>query len=287
MIANARMYSVTPAVAELWRQLLGAIAAQAKVDLVFIEHPEPRPITELWRRRDLGAVFMCGLPFARSEPRPEVISAPVPAPAAYGGQPRYWSEFVVREDSGLHALEQTLGCRIAFTTPDSQSGCVAALCYFMDSASLSKTVGQKALYREVIAPQVTPLRALKAVIDGLADVAPIDSFAFHLMRRYRPELTRRVRVIAQTAPTAIPPIVASSPGLLSLETAFVEAHNDPSMRPLLQSLELERFVRPDSASYDLLRQRFKAATAYWATRPFAAAAHPAFAALSGGRLAPV
>jgi hypothetical protein len=51
----------------------------------------------------------------------------------------------------------------------------------------------------------------------------------------------------------------------------------------LQSLELERFARPDPASYGLLRDRFDAATAYWRERPFAAVAHPVFAALSAGR----
>ena len=282
MIANARMYSVTPAVGALWRQLLAAIAARAAVALTVVDHPEPMPISELWRRQDLGAVFMCGLPFARSEPRPVLIAAPVPAPPEFGGQPRYWSEFVVRVDSGFQVLEETLGYRIAFTAPDSQSGCVAALYYFMEASGLLEAAARRPLYKEVIAPQVTPLRALTAVADGLADVAPIDSFAFRLLRRYRPELTDRVRVIAQTTPTAIPPIVATSPMPLSLETAFVEAHNNLSMKPVLQSLELERFAHPDAASYDLVRQRFDAVTDYWRERPFAAVAHPVFAALSAG-----
>jgi ABC-type phosphate/phosphonate transport system substrate-binding protein len=283
MIANARMYSVTPAVAELWRQLLDAIAAQAAVALTVVDHPEPMPINELWRRQDLGAVFMCGLPFARSEPRPALIAAPVPAPPEFGGQPRYWSEFVVRADSGFQVLEETLGYRMAFTAPDSQSGCVAALYYFMEASGLLEAAAQRPLYKEVIAPQITPLRALTAVADGLADVAPIDSFALRLLRKYRPELTCRVRVVGQTGPTAIPPIVATRSGPRSLETAFFEAHNNLSMKPLLQSLELERFARPDPASYGLLRDRFDAATAYWRERPFAAVAHPVFAALSAGR----
>lgn len=285
MIANARMYCVTPAVAELWRQLLDAVAAQAAMALTVVDHPEPMPIGELWRRQDLGAVFMCGLPFARSEPRPALIAAPVPAPPEFGGQPRYWSEFVVRADSSFQVLEETFGGRMAFTTPDSQSGCVAALYYLMEASSL-RAAAQRPLYKEVIAPQVTPLRALTAVADGLADVAPIDSFALRLLRKYRPELTSRVRVVAQTAPTAIPPIVATRPGPHSLETTFLEAHNNLSMKPLLQSLELERFVRPDPASYGLLRERFDAVTAYWRERPFAAVAHPVFAALSPG-LSPV
>jgi ABC-type phosphate/phosphonate transport system substrate-binding protein len=276
MIANARMYSVTPVVAELWRQLLEAIAAQAGVFLAVVDHPEPKPISELWRRRDLGAVFMCGLPFARSEPRPVLVAAPVPSPAEFGGQPRYWSELVVREDSDYRTVEDTFGGRMAFTSPDSQSGCVAALYYLMEAA------GKRPLYGEVGAPQVTPLGALTAVIDRAADVAPIDSFAFSLLQKYRPELTSQVRVVARTAPTAIPPIVASRAGPQSLETAFVQAHKNVSMSVLMNSLLLEGFASPELEAYESLLRQFNAATAYWGEHAFAATAHPAFAALTGG-----
>jgi len=34
------------------------------------------------------------------------------------------------------------------------------------------------LYGEVITPKITPLGAMSAVIEGAADVAPIDSYAF-------------------------------------------------------------------------------------------------------------
>ena len=87
----------------------------------------------LWRRTDMGAVFMCGLPFSRAEPRPVLVAAPVPSPPEFEGQARYWSDFVVRADSDFHTVEDTFGKRIAFTVPDSQSGCVAALTYFMST----------------------------------------------------------------------------------------------------------------------------------------------------------
>ncbi len=55
------------------------------------------------------------------------------------------------------------------------------------------------LYREVIAPQVTPLGAMSAVFDGAADVAPIDSYAFCLLAKYRRDLTSQLRIVARTA----------------------------------------------------------------------------------------
>jgi ABC-type phosphate/phosphonate transport system substrate-binding protein len=280
LIANARMYSVSARVGELWRQLLTGIAEEAHVPLAYVEHPAPQPLDELWRRHDKGAVFMCGLPFARSEAPPEIVAAPVPRPGSFGGQPTYWSELVVREDSRFHTLADTFGARLALTTPESQSGCVAALYYLMEAVERSGGVPQP-LYREIIAPQITPMGALTAVVEGLADVAPIDSFAFCLAQEYRPELTSQVRIVARTAPTPIPPLVASSPRMSSLEAAFLAADSSASLKPLLTSLQLERFVRPPPESYDELRRRFEIATRFWRQRPLAATAHPVFADLAG------
>lgn len=271
MIANARMYSVSPQAAELWRRLLVAVIAHAGLDIELLEHAGPAPIDELWQRPDKAAVFMCGLPFSLSHPRPELIAAPVPAPADFRGLPQYWSEMVVRHDSAFHAIEDTFGARIALTVPDSQSGCLAALYYLMTEAN------QFPLYNEVLAPQVTPQRAMSAVIDGAADVTPIDSYAFCLLQKYRSDLTSQLRTIGRTARTPIPALVASRSGLDRLQAAFLEAHRIEAVAPLMAALLLERFVLPDPASYDALRLNFEAASAFWAEHRLAAKIHPAFA----------
>jgi ABC-type phosphate/phosphonate transport system substrate-binding protein len=270
MIANARMYSVSPEAAALWRRLLGAVIEHSGLDVSLLDHTEPAPIDELWQRSDKAAVFMCGLPFSRSHPRPEIIAAPVPSPPDFRGLPQYWSEMVVRKDGAMETIEDTFGGRIALTVPDSQSGCLAALYYLMAKAQ------EFPLYREVITPRVTPLGAMSAVVEGAADVAPIDSYAYCLLQKYRPNLTSQLRVVGRTAPTPIPPLVASRAGFDSLQAAFLEAHEISTIQPLMADLLLERFIRPDPRSYDALRSNYEAATQYWRERPLAASVHPAF-----------
>jgi len=271
MIANARMYSVSPEVAGLWRTLLAGVIEHAGLDIKLLEHTEPQPITELWQRSDKAAVFMCGLPFSRSEPRPQLIAAPVPSPPEFRGRPQYWSEMVVRKDSAFRSIEDTFGGRIALTVPDSQSGCLAAMSYLM-------TLAQKfPLYGEVIAPQVTPLGAMSAVVERTADVAPIDSYAYCLLQKYRWDLTSQLRVIARTPRTPIPPLVASRGGLEALQAAFLEAHRIAAIAPSMEGLLLEQFVRPDPASYDALRSNYAAASHFWREHALAATVHPAFA----------
>jgi ABC-type phosphate/phosphonate transport system substrate-binding protein len=182
---------------------------------------------------------------------------------------------VVRKDSAFQTIEDTFGGRIALTVPDSQSGCLAALYYLMTRAS------EFPLYREVIAPQVTPLGAISAVVEGAADVAPIDSYAYCLLQKYRWDLTSRSRIIARTTRTPIPPLVASMAGLGALTAAFLEADQIAAIAPLMEGLMLERFVRPDPQSYDALRLNYETATRYWREHRLAATLHPAFDVDSG------
>ena len=271
MIANARMYSVTPEAGAAWRRLLAAVLAKTGEAVEIVEHAAPAPMGELWARPDKAAVFMCGLPTSLAEPRPALVAAPVPSPAGYDGRPCYWTDLVVRDDSEFETLPQTFGHRLALTAPESQSGYAAPLYMLMAHA------GDGPLYREVVAPVFTPMGALRAVIDGHAEVAPLDSYALALMRRHAPALTAQVRVVASTEPTAIPVLVASGTASPAIVEAFVSGADDPALRPLLKSLLLDRFVHPSIDGYDALRRRFETMRAFWRSHALAETVHPVFA----------
>jgi ABC-type phosphate/phosphonate transport system substrate-binding protein len=279
MIANARMYAVGAQASELWRALLSAVTAQAGLNVEVIEHAPPAHLDDLWRRTDMAAVFMCGLPYSRADPKPALIAAPVPAAAEFAGRPEYWSELVVRSDSRFGDLQSTFGGKICFTAPNSQSGYAAALQYLMafDASRTAKAGGAcSPLYREIAAPAVTPLGAVTAVVAGAADVAPIDAYAYRLLQKYRGDLTAKLRTVARTARTPIPPLVASIEGATDLRAAFTAAHRDPALKVLLGGLELSHFVTPDPRDYDALRIGFESATAYWRKHSLAEIVHPAF-----------
>ena len=275
MIANARMYSVTPEVGALWRRLLGAVLGAADPAVEIVNHAPPAPIAELWARPDKAAVFMCGLPQSLASPRPALVAAPVPSPADYRDRACYWTDLVVRADSGFETLAQTFGHRLALTTPESQSGYAAPLHELMAHAMTAKAT--QPLYREVVAPVFTPMGALRSVIDGHADVAPLDSYALALMRRHAPDLVAQVRVVASTEPTAIPAFVASGSASPAVVAAFLAADRVADSQALMEPLLLTRFERPEPAGYDALRQRFETMRAFWRGHSLADTTHPTFA----------
>ncbi|MGH8253836.1 MAG: phosphate/phosphite/phosphonate ABC transporter substrate-binding protein, partial [Steroidobacteraceae bacterium] len=93
-IANARMYSVTPAAETAWQSLLAHIARDAGVTLTYEPYPAPRGLERLWARADLGAVLMCGFPVALRLAPVVPIAAPIPAAAWAAGRAVYRSHLI-------------------------------------------------------------------------------------------------------------------------------------------------------------------------------------------------
>ena len=253
------MYAVSPAASAAWRRLIQWVAREAGADMNVIDHAYPAPLEELWAREDMGCVFMCGLPYAARSPRPRVIAAPVPSPARYGDRPIYFTDFIVRADSPHRSLEDTFDGRFAYTLETSHSGYNAARYHLL----AYRTPGRVRLYAEVVGPFITPRHVLQALLDGLADVAPLDSYALDLMRRHSRDLIPAIRVVASTAAAPIPPLVAS-PGIPAetcahLTSALLAAHRAPELSGVLNTLLLSGFSPVQPADYAVLVERARAA----------------------------
>lgn len=259
MFANARMYSINTQAAQAWRALLQWVIVRAEVACEIIDYPPPMPLPALWTHPDMGCAFMCGYPFARAAPQPVILAAPIPASAAYGGAPVYWTDIVVRAEAPYRHLTDILGAHFAFTTEDSQSGYQAPRTLLAPYARAR----DGALFAATIGPLITPRRVVDAVLDGTADAGPLDSYAHEILRAHEPELVARLRTIASTSPTPIPPLVAA-PGIAPLvadrlRCALLAAGHAPELKSALATLCVTGFTAIDASRYDALRRRARIA----------------------------
>jgi ABC-type phosphate/phosphonate transport system substrate-binding protein len=250
LIANARMYAVTPAVRDAWRRLFDWLARHAGVPLVTIDHAAPAPLEALWGRDDLAAAFMCGFPFASAVPRPRLVAAPVPSPPRYRGQAVYCTDFVVRQDSRFRRLTDTFGSRIGWTVNHSQSGFNAVRHHLLRYRSGKS----EPLFTASIGPLVTPRRVIEAVLEGAIDVGPLDSYVHDLLTRHEPETASKLRTIDATAMTPIPSLIASPatpPAVVErLRRSLLAASAEPEAAAILDGLLLAGFAEIDAADYE-------------------------------------
>ena len=255
LVANARMYSVTPSAKAAWQDLFAWVARTSGVPLEYLDHAAPAPLEALWERDDLGAAFMCGFPFASAARKPFILAAPVPSPPRYGGKPRYCTDLVVGADSAFKRLSDTFGGRIGWTVGHSQSGYNAVRYHLLGQPT--------AHYAQWVGPLITPRRVIDAVLCGEIDVGPLDSCVHDLLRRHEPETAAKLRVVESTAMTPIPLLVAS-PGIegdavARLRRALLCCHAAPEVAPTLDTLLISRFDAVDPADYAVLLCQAQAA----------------------------
>jgi ABC-type phosphate/phosphonate transport system substrate-binding protein len=258
-IASARMYSWSPTLTAAWRRLLEWVAARAAAPLEVLELSDPYPLEKLWARDDLGCVFMCGYPWAMLTERPHLLAAPVPSPPRYRGRPIYFTDFIVRADSAYQTLEDTFGGCLAYSAEHSHSGYNAARFHLLDY----RRPDRPALYARLLGPLHRQLPVIDAVIDGRADVGPVDAYGLDLLRRHGAERAKRVRVIATTVEAPSAPLVASpavDPDTRGRVTrALLAAHTAPELAATLDELLLSRFVPVQPGGFDVFLERQRAA----------------------------
>ncbi|MEO8134440.1 MAG: PhnD/SsuA/transferrin family substrate-binding protein [Betaproteobacteria bacterium] len=254
MIANARMYAVNPAAGAAWRALLAWVLRRAELDCRIIEYPVPAPLAGLWSRDDLGCALMCGLPYSLRTPVPQLVAAPIPSPARYGGRAIYMTDLAVRADSTFQRIEDTFGGVAGYTVADSQSGYYALrrfLAPFRQDA-------RRPLFRAVVGNLLNARGVIDALADGRIDVGPLDSYSHDLLRHLEPDLAARIRVVASTGPTAIPAFVATAPltvdRLTRLREAFALIAATPVMQDVRDTLLLRGFALPQPADYVPMRE---------------------------------
>ena len=241
-IMNARMYAVAPEVEDAWRGLLERVAADAGVVLKYAPYPAPKPLEELWRRPDLGCVFMCGYPIALKLAPVVPIAAPIPRADWAEGRAVYRSDLIVRADASYAKLEDTFDGRAGWTVAHSHSGFNA----FRHHLLSYRTWERPKLYREMVGDLVTARAILDSVRDGRIDIGPLDAYWHMLIRKHRPELTEGVRTLASTDVAPMPAFVASAsapPEIVSrLASALVAAAGRPWFASFAETLLLDGFI---------------------------------------------
>ena len=250
------MYNLSPKISGLWDGLFGWLSSHSGVDLEVIAHAAPAPLSELWARPDMGAVFMCGFPFSRlaAAERPVPLAAPVSLADWGEERPVYASHIVAAHDKPLTESDLS-AVRWGWTVRDSQSG-------YNAPREFVAALGNGRSVRETVGPLLNPRGVVEAIGAGTIDVGAIDAYAYQLLEMHEPDMIAPLRVVATTRPAPFPLLVAarqqSAETIAALQGALLGAHRNPEGRDILRSLGLAAFAEPDIAAYEQLPARARA-----------------------------
>lgn len=247
LIASTRLYDVAPAARAAWHAVLRHAWGVAGLEVTLVEHAWPTPVGELWSRPGLCGAFMCGWPFAvamQQGRRFRAVAGVVPAWPAYEDQPRYRSEFLVRDDSPWRSLEEALGSRYGWMVQDSQSGWNAPRAMLADFVA---TRGP-ALFSESRGPLGNPRGLLEALQHNEIDITAIDGWYLDLMREHDAPALAGLRTLAYT-PWTPNPLLVCSPDVAPETVARLAAALQATPADLLRAAFVGRFTTVDPAAY--------------------------------------
>lgn len=162
--------------------------------------------------------------------------------------PVYHSHIVVRADSEHRTFAEAARGRIALADPLSLTGRYYPLALGIEAGIPPAEIEGRAFYT------YSHHDSIHAVLDGIADVAAVDSLVYRFEMEHKPELADRLRVIDTSPPLGIQPVVAGPhvdeetaarfrEALLSIGDTYEE-------RRLLAEIDVGGFTVPPPGLWD-------------------------------------
>jgi phosphonate transport system substrate-binding protein len=168
------------------------------------------------------------------------------------GKTTYQSWLIVPVKSQAQSLTDLRGKTFAFTDPWSNSGRIYPTAMVKEMGETPETFFGRTFFT------YSHDDAIRAVANGVADGAAVDSLVYQYAIVREPELGEKTKIIHRSPAFGIPPVV-TSPHLrpqarAELQDILLNMAQDPDGRAALEVLDIDRFVLADDVQYDSVRE---------------------------------
>jgi phosphonate transport system substrate-binding protein len=244
----------------VYKKLAEYLTRKTGIQTEFVSGLAYGTINSMLEEGTLQCGFICGLPYVmlrdRPQPAAQLVVAPVMKAARYGGQPKYFSDLIVRKDSPFQSLQDLKGKTYVYNDELSNSG------YNMPRFRLLQLGLTQGFFGKVLRSG-SHEESIRMVAEGEADASFVDSLVLDFDREKGFGHAHQVRVLESVGPAGICPLAASAkmPEELRvrLQRELASMHEDPEGRRILDEALLERFTIVDDRNYDDIRAMKEAA----------------------------
>ncbi len=232
-----------------YEDLLSLIAAKMGRRAVFTQRRTYAEVNEMVRKREVDLAFVCAGPYTEGKQSccMEMLVVPVA-----NGKTVYHSYIIAPKGSPVGSLADLRGKTFAFTDPQSNTG------YLVPTYMLARRGETPTSFFHGFFYSHSHDNSIQAVATGQADGAAVDSLIWEFINRVDPALTGKTKIIEKSPPYGIPPVVVHpdlDPAIKKqLKTIFLTLHQDPKAVPLLEKIQIDRFVEGDDTMYETVRE---------------------------------
>lgn len=213
----------------------------------------------------IDIAWICGSYYtqlaAGPDPVVELLAAPIMNHTRYQGEPVYFSDVLVRQDSPFQTFADLRGAAFAYNEPGSFSGYWAMRYHLAQLGELEGYFGR-------LVQSGGHVNSLQMILDGEAETAAIDSMVLIAELQENPTLAPKFRVVETLGPNPIPPWVIRrtlpKAQKAQLRRALLALHEDEDGRKLLESCQMRGVTAVPDTHYDPTRRMMaKAAEVTW------------------------
>jgi phosphonate transport system substrate-binding protein len=230
--------------AESYAPLLEYLGAKLNRPVERVQRRTYAEVNELLRSGEVDLAFVCTSSYllGMREFDLQLLAAP-----QVEGEVVYYAQLIVPAESPATGIGDLRGKVFAFTDPTSFTGRVYPTYLLQNLGEVPETFFTRTFFT------YSHDDAIRAVADGVADGASVDSLVLEFALKRMPELKDRIHIIHTSAPFGMPPVVVS-PDLrpqtrAELEAILLNMHQDADGLAALQALDYDRFVQVSSDDY--------------------------------------
>lgn len=241
---------------ESYQPLLDLLSAELGRTIELVQRRTYAEINELIRSGDVDLAFVCTSAYIDGHDKfgMELLAAP-----QVDGGAVYYSLLIVPADSPAQVMADLRGRVFAFTDPMSNTGRNYPTYLVQQLGATPEAFFGRTFFT------YSHDDAIRAVADGLADGAAVDSLVYDFAVARDPALGQRTRVIHRSAPFGIPPVVVGPqvrPQLKAeLQRLLFAMVDGVEGRASLATAGIERFVPIADDAYDSARALLQAVNA--------------------------
>jgi len=239
--------------AEGYQPLLDYLAAKLDRPVELVQRRTYAETNDLVEQGFVDLAFVCTSAYVAGHEKfgMELLAAP-----QVSGISVYYSVLIVPASSTAASMADLRGKVFAFTDPMSYTGRVYPTYLVQQLGSTPDQFFVRTFYT------YNHDDAVRAVAQGLADGAAVDSLVLDFALARDPALAKQVHVIHRSSAFGIPPVVVNPntrPQLkATLQSLLLNMADDPMGKQALQALGFERFVPTDDSAYNSVRELVKA-----------------------------
>jgi phosphonate transport system substrate-binding protein len=241
---------------ESYQPLLDYLSNKLDRPIELVQRRTYAEINDLVESGFVDIAFVCTSAYVAGHDKfgMELLAAP-----QVNGETVYYSVLIVPTDSPAQGMAGLQGKVFAFTDPISNTGRSYPTFLVQELGNTPEQFFSRTFFT------YSHDDAIRAVADGLADGAAVDSLVYDYAIARDPELGAKTRIVHRSPPFGIPPIVVS-PALrprlkAELQNLLLGMADKAEGRGALQTIGVEKFVVIDDQAYNSLRELLAAVNA--------------------------